>query len=398
MNRLAGAVAIGAVLRLPLGEPASFVTVRQADEHRVSVDWPSAALSSDGRYVAFTSTLPLAPDDTNRQRDVYVLDRADGRVTLESGDRREANVRGDSDEPVISADGRWVAFRSINTIVVRDRVEGRTVTIGDGRTPAISADGRFVAFASTETNLVPGEDANGIVEDIYLAEISSGQIRRVSVDTQGHQLPTGSSSAPSISGDGMRIVFSSMATLAPRSAKGLPHVYVRDLGSQTTRLIGTGWRPSISANGRFVAFASSSATMASDDRNNLPDVFVADLQTSRIELISRNAGGSGAGSSVNPALSGDGRFVAFQSDAADLTCASRCPRALEDINLLWDVFVFDRMTGAMWRISSDPGASWMEESSAPAIDASGTTVVFSSRHPIDGADKANDFDLFIFRR
>jgi hypothetical protein len=87
--------------------------------------------------------------------------------------------------------------------------------------------------------------------------------------------------------------------------------------------------------------------------------------------------------------------VAFQSDASDLVCASRCPPESEDINLLSDVFLFDRTTGALAWISTEPSGAWMEESAAPAIDASGRIVAFTSRHPIDERDVANDFDLFV---
>lgn len=99
MTGLVRAIAIGAVLRLPLGEPASFVTVAQADAHRGALDPPSAAVSADGRYIAFTSCVQLAPADRDHQRDVYVLDRADGRVTLESGTSPEPALQGDSEHP-----------------------------------------------------------------------------------------------------------------------------------------------------------------------------------------------------------------------------------------------------------------------------------------------------------
>jgi hypothetical protein len=87
-------------------------------------------------------------------------------------------------------------------------------------------------------------------------------------------------------------------------------------------------------------------------------------------------------------VSSDGRFVAFQSEASDLVAA-------EDFNLLWDVFVFDVTTGAITRVSGDPGEVWMEPSGGPSIDGRGTVVAFSSRHPTDASDKKNDFDLYV---
>ena len=87
-------------------------------------------------------------------------------------------------------------------------------------------------------------------------------------------------------------------------------------------------------------------------------------------------------------MSSNGRFVAFQSEASDLV-------AVEDFNLLWDVFVLDRTTNAMTRLSGDRDEAWMEPSSGPSIDATGSVVAFSSRHPTDASDKRNDFDLYV---
>jgi Tol biopolymer transport system component len=399
MKRLAGAVAISAVLRLPLSEPASFVTVAQADAHRSPLDMASAAVSANGRYVAFISSSQLVPGDTNRQRDVYVLDRADGKVTLESAVLDGDAAHGDADDPSISADGSWLVYTVLGNVVVHDRREGATRILSEGHNPVISLDGRHVAFTSSATRLVTGQDANGTAEDVYLTDLRSGVIRRISVDNLGAQPAVGSSMTPSISSDGRYVAFSSTAPLAAANDKRVSRVYVRDTQLNSTKAIAWGWRPVISAGGHYVAFVSAVGNLVADDRNDLPDVFLADVQTGAIELISRNPKGrSGNGASVNPALSSDGRLIVFQSEAADLVCAAHCPRALEDINLLWDVFMFDRQLRTTTRLSSDPAATWMEVSIGPAMDTAGAIVAFSSRHPIDHSDKANDFDLFITSR
>ncbi len=396
MKRLAGAVAIGAVLRLTLGEPATFVTVAQADAHGSPLDRASAAVSANGRYVAFVSSSQLVAGDTNRQRDVYVLDRAGGTVTLESAVLTGDAAYGDADHPSISADGRWLVYSVLEQVVAHDRRDGATRILSDGRDPVIDADARLVAFTSSATNIVAGHDANGTAEDVYLADLRSGVIRRISVDNLGAQPATGSSITPSISSDGRYVAFASTAPLAAANSEGVSHVYVRDTRLNTTKAIASGWRPAISAGGHYVAFVSAVANLVADDRNDLPDVFLADVQTGAIELVSRNTKGrSGNGASANPAISGDGRFIVFQSEAADLSCAARCARALEDINLLWDVFVFDRQLRMTARLSADPTTTWIEASMRPVIDAGGTVVAFSSRHPIDTSDKANDLDLFI---
>ncbi|MSO29624.1 MAG: hypothetical protein EXQ48_01590 [Acidobacteria bacterium] len=143
---------------------------------------------------------------------------------------------------------------------------------------------------------------------------------------------------------------------------------------------------------------SAVADFVSGDRNRSSDIFLADMQLGSIELVSRNhSGGSGNGASRGPFVSADGRVIAFQSLASDLIC-SPCSRALEDINLLWDVFVLDRQTGTMTRVSTDAAGGWMEPSTGPVLDSSGNLVAYSSRHPIDAADTLNDFDLFVLLR
>jgi hypothetical protein len=112
--------------------------------------------------------------------------------------------------------------------------------------------------------------------------------------------------------------------------------------------------------------------------------------------VSRGAdGGPANGASAAPAISGDGRFVAFQSDASNLVCARNCPAALQDVNLLWDVFVYDRSSQRISRASVERTGGWMEPSIGPALSGSGDVLAFSSRHPIDVLDRANDFDLFV---
>ena len=156
---------------------------------------------------------------------------------------------------------------------------------------------------------------------------------------------------------------------------------MRDTELHTTRHVGAGWDPSISGDGRFVAFVGL--------EKGLPHIFLADLHTGTTRAITKSVRrGLANGASGKPKMSSDGRFVVFQSEASDLVAA-------EDFNLLWDVFVFDRTTGAMTRVSGDADGEWMESSAGPSIDARGSVVAFSSRHPTDVSDKRNDFDLYV---
>ncbi len=433
-----GAITIGLALRLTPADDGLVITVPQRDNVRSAFGPATVDVSADARYVAFESYAQLVPGDTDQGRDVYVLDRVTRNVTLES-----TGLAGDSSHPRISGDGRFVVFESFTTIddaaplhtniIVRDRSTNRATVLaglhgevpdGQSRCGEISDDGRIVVFASAATNLVPGLDANGGAEDVYSFDVQTGVIRRVSVDNAGVQPASGSSMLPSISADGRWIAFVSSAPLdvahaaaghvddhqtlgrGPSTSGRLPrHVYLRDRVLGTTTRLGIGGRnrpdpdsgsPVISGDGRYIAFVSEASNLVTPDRNGVADVFLFDRQTGSITLVSRAVdGGSANGISLNPALSHDGRFVGFQSDASNLVCARRCPAALEDINLLWDVFVFDRQKDVIVRASGDELGGWMEPSAGPALSAKGDVVAFSSRHPINPLDRGEDFDLFV---
>ena len=409
-------------------------TLVQQDPWLDPLDAPTSSVSADGRYVAFTSYARLAAADTNTRRDIYVLDRDDGRVTLESVTPLGTVAEADSEHPRLSGDGRFLVYRTRLSeaagtapvdILLRDRAEGtaRVLSTGAGgerangasSAPAISQDGRHVVFASHATNLVSGTDQNGPAADIYAFDTVTGTLARVSVDHAGLQPRVGGSIAPSVSADGRYVAFASVASLDGREVsmtvingarRPVSSVYVRDRQRGTTTRVpalpagkrapaGASWMPAISADGRFVAFVSN-ASLTADDGNRSSDVFLADLRSGLLTLVSRAAGGGSAnGSSGNPAISADGSVVVFQSHASDILCPRRCDRETEDINLLWDVFLFEVRAGTVTRISGAPAGGWMEPSIGPAIDASGLFVVFSSRHPTEPSDRKNDFDLFL---
>lgn len=425
--------------------PQALLTVAQTDPFRSPRATRTVDVSADGRSVAFESLARLVPVDTDNHRDIYILDRTTGRVTLES------TGLGDSSEyshARISGDGRYLVFESRPTaletqraeIVLCDRVTGATrvltgtkgtdTVIGWSRGPEISDDGRVVAFSSAATTLTAGLDANGVLEDVYIARLPAGTITRASVNSAGVQPDRGNSILPSLSADGRWLAFSSTAPLdddarpaAASREKSVRQVYLRDtIVGRTTRVTrganralpdGDSSVPAISSDGRHVAFVSDASNLLDDDDNRAADVFLYDRETDGLTWVSRAADGSSAnGESAWPAISGDGRFVAFQSDAANLVCAGRSgacspprdpspapgvgPRVLsDDLNLIWDVFVFDRTSRQTVRISEDELGGWMEASVGAALDATGQVVAFSSRHAVAATDKGADFDLFV---
>ena len=157
---------------------------------------------------------------------------------------------------------------------------------GDSASPAISADGRYVAFGSDASNLVPG-DTNG-TSDVFVRDLRSGTTQRVSVATDGTQA-NGDSDSPAISADGRYVAFASYASnLVPGDTNGTADVFVRDLRSGTTRRVsvatdgtqanGDSGSPAISADGRYVAFESDASNLVPGDTNHCVDVFVRDLK------------------------------------------------------------------------------------------------------------------------
>jgi len=422
-QRSLGALTAGAAWWLAV-TAVPLVTVVQRDPVRSPRAPRTADVSSDGLFIAFESWARLVPADEDDRPDVYVLERATGQVTLESGgfDRQT-----ECSHARISADGRFVVFevRYLSAerqprvdIILRDRLRIITRSLtGNGatdevyswsRNPDISDDGQVVAFSSASMTLTGGVDANGPLEDVYVIDVGSGAVRRVSVNTAGTQFSRGSSILPALSADGRWVAFASTAPL--QSVEGVEspvrQVFLHDLGSGTTtlasRTIGGALpnadssMPAISGDGRYVAFASDASNLSRDDRNRGSDVFLFDRGTGDVAHVSRGPNGASAnGSSSNPSISTDGRFVAFQSDAGNLVCAARCGPGHEDINLLWDVFLFNRVARTTVRISEDELGAWMELSMGPSIDATGTVVAFSSRHPVDAADRGEDLDLYV---
>jgi Tol biopolymer transport system component len=180
---------------------------------------------------------------------------------------------------------------------------------------AISAEGRYVAFLSYASNLVPG-DSNG-VGDVFVHDRQTGITERVSVDSAGNQ--------------------------------GNDH---------------SGY-PSLSADGRYVAFQSSASNLVPGDNNGHCDIFVHDRQTGATERVSvDSAGNEGDYESYDPAISADGRYVAFQSGALNLVPG--------DTNVEMDIFVHDRQTGITERVRVDSaGNEGNGESQPPAISADG---------------------------
>jgi Tol biopolymer transport system component len=325
-----------------------------------------SSVSSDGRFVAFASDASnLVLRDHNRGTDVFVRDRALGRTERASVGAGGAEGKGISSLCSLSANGRFVAFAStapnlvaadsngVRDVFVRDRVLGTTQRVNVSGTgaaanaasgqPFVSADGRFVSFTSGASNLVPS-DTNG-VSDVFLRDRAARTTRRVSVRSGGVQAD-GASSESSLSGDGRLVVFQSVASgLVPGDANARADVFVHDRVTRTTTRASVssggaeangnsllGEQLAISADGRFVAFASGAGNLVPDDGNGTSDVFVRDRARGTTTRLSVSIGGRpGNGTSWRPAIAPAGRHVAFVSAATNLVAS--------DTNGFQDVFV-----------------------------------------------------------
>jgi Tol biopolymer transport system component len=304
-------------------------------------------ISGDGRFVAFYSAADdLVPEDTNRAQDVFVWNRETRKMELVSVSTGGTPANGNSDSPAISRDGRFVAFRSSASnlvpghtgwgVYVRDLQTGKTEFVGATESdypshfyaPAISGDGRFVAFLSWAGNLVPG-DTNG-EPDIFVRDRQTGKTELVSATAEGAPGKRGSLS-PSISGDGRFVAFESFAdNLVPGDTNDGVDLFVRDRQSGKTELVSVGINgaparypssgsslspTSISNDGRFVAFASNATNLVPDNREEWLEIYVRDRQLGKTELVSVSTSGKPAvGWTYFPAISADGRFVIFQAE------------------------------------------------------------------------------------
>jgi Tol biopolymer transport system component len=328
------------------------------------------------------------------------------RVSVKSN---EAQVWGTSSQSEMSLDGRFTAFVSSAQnlvpgdtngeldVFVRDRVAGTTGRVsvatgggqGNGRSdlPSISRDGRYVAFFSEATNLVTG-DTNGR-SDVFVRDLVGGSTRRVSVATGGGQA-NGDSVFPSISDNGQQVAFGSAASnLVNGDGNGLHDIFVRDLTAGTTRRLsvsssgaggnGPSLFPAISGNGNVVAFVSDATNLAPGDTKGSRDVFVRVRSANLTQVVSTGAGGEPADSlSAEPAVSREGRYVAFESAASNLVAG--------DTNGFQDVFVRDRTAGTTQLVSAWPsGTPTNRLSTAPDISENGQIVVFNSQFSDAGA-------------
>lgn len=322
----------------------------------------------------------------------------------------------------LSADGRFVVFEAgasnlvvapttcCGQVYLRDRQTQTTELIskstdgvtggGGGRSFAsdVTPDGRYVVYYSRATNLVEGDGSDNL--DVFLRDREAGTTERISVSAEGGDAD-GDSRDCYISDDGRFVAFGSDATNLVAdgfSVSGRSDVYVRDRQRGTTERVsralsgapdGAAMQPSISADGRVVAFESDASNLVANDRNALRDVFVYDRATQRTELVSvTTTGRQGKGDSSRARISADGRFVAFQSDAVNF--------GLKLTNSQIAVFLRDRALNRLEPVSLTAAGKLPDASSyAPVVSASGRFVAFHCDSPSLASPPSGHLQVYV---
>ena len=386
-----------------------------------------ADISMDGRYVVFESAADdLALGDTNGFKDIFLRDRLTGQTEIISRPSPMVQANGDSVAPSMSVGGHYIVYSSFATNLVPGDVEGeqdvffynrrtgRTIRVSAGGSedsfnPTISENGRYIAFESLATNLVP-DDTNHAM-DVFHYDVELDVMTRVSVDSAGNQANAGSGifgerpSYPSISDDGDRVVFTSLASnLVPNDVNGTWDVFLHDLRLRTTQLVSVdslgiqgndqSVQARISNDGKKVVFVSLSSNLVLEDTNDAFDVFVRDLvdeDTRRVSLSSVGTEGFGD-SGLFATISAHGRTVAYATSAGNL--------APGDTNRIEDIVVHDLLARSTSRVSlSSLGVEADLGSLHPVISADGRTVVFSSKATNLALDDRNGLaDVFVHER
>lgn len=362
-------------------------------------------LSETGRYLVYSTVRQVLPDDTNSISDIYLVDRVTNEQELISISTAGATANGASFEPGVSGDGRYVIFRTLANdldavdtdgfldVYLRDRLLGTTTLLtkgigggsanGHSRDGMITPDGRFVVLTSWGDQLVSGDTNN--VSDAFVFDLQANAVQRVSTTEAGEQLTDANSWVGDITPDGRYLLFESVsAQLISGDTNGQNDIFRKDLSTGQIEIVSASaagtpgnnksQKRSISDDGRWVAFDSLSSNLTSDPHPGSGEayyVYLKDMQTGEIKRISNSTvAGAFVGNSQRPEISGDGRFIVFESDG-ELVPA--------DTNQKIDIYLYDRITENLVLVSrGDNGELSGDASNNAVISADGSTIAFTT--------------------
>ncbi|MBP9821656.1 MAG: PD40 domain-containing protein [Candidatus Pacebacteria bacterium] len=418
----------------PLTNGIEIVNVN-SDEIKGNADSSDISISSNGQYVVFQSDATnLVSNDVNGYGDIFLRDMESGITERISLDAEGSDPNEYSENPSISSDGRYVAFEShatdliegdidfsgLGDIFVYDRDLDITERVsinnegegglGGSFDPSISSDGRYVAFSSGATNFVEGiipgiydGDTNEL-NDIFVYDRDLDILERVSIDDEGNEADQYSNS-PSISGDGRYIAFDSYATnLVADDTNGANDIFVYDRDTDTMELVsknnedifgdGQSYYPKISSDGWYITFESGATNLVENDTNGKQDIFVYNRNTGTIERITINNEEEEANDvSHSSSISSDGRYVVFGSDATNLVA--------DDTNGFHDIFLYDTELDTISRLTADDEENQANSHSLyPVISSDGEYIAFKSyaTNLFDGDASDGQIDIFRIAR
>lgn len=362
----------------------------------------SGDISSDGNYVVFQSFASnLVANDGNQSADIFVYNRQTCTTTRVSINPNGMEFSGDSWSPSISSNGDYVAFHTGGQVYIHSRVTNTTSLVSSALNAApgnaesvyasVNGNGESVAFESVSTDLVNGDTNNA--SDIFIRD---QQMTRVSVSSNGIEGNGLGASLPSVSDDGRYIVFHAFSNnLVVNDSNNVSDIFVHDRQLSTTRRIsvstngtqgnGTSLYGSISGNGRYIAFYSEADNLVVGDTNDKPDIFIHDVQTGVTSRISISSSGEQSNDgSIGSSLSHDGHFVAFSSSATNIITGDTNNSCDLDGDLIFaencpDAFIHNRQTGQTIRISVGLGGIQGNlATQSPVVSSNGQFAVFSS--------------------
>lgn len=381
-------------------------------------DQQELKLSSDGRYVAY-KRMDVTLNPVQVYPVIAVYDRVTGATdTIKFPDAAQTDDMLHYD---MSGDARYVAFSYASGLIDRktrvylfDRLSRElkaitgitgTADSDDSDRVSISADGRFVAFDSNAKGLVP-EDTDDY-RDVFVYNRENGSLARISARAGMEEDDYGDSEAPSISADGRYVAFHTYANLADDDG-GQRDIYVYDrqkssgtpfervsVGISGAEANGESVLPSISANGQAIAYESDADNLAAGDLNGKKDIFVYNRTTSATVLVSVGPGGLPFNrDSLHPSISDDGHYVGFHLDYAWVDDTDNNPGNDEENDIPEEAYVADVAAQTAYRVTAGMSPyRLVNPSLSPVVGNGGKLVVYSSEYVGNFGDMTGDLQL-----
>ena len=374
------------------------------------------SLNSDGTKIAFQSNSGIFGNDSANLQHIYLKNTSSNTFSRISVDSNGNNADSISFSPSISGDGKIITYYSYaknlvsgdtnnsTDVFARDLNTNKTILVsssatgvygnGESASPIVSRNGKFVAFDSKATNITTLSTNNK--RQVYVKNLSTGEIDIVSINNAG-LAGNQDSFLPSISNDGRYVAFASYASNLPSANANKYDIYIHDRQTNTTELVSVGannhsGQATISGDGRYVAFLTLATTIVSGDTNSTADIIIYDRNNSTFQRVQKS-GSIPNGPSFAPKFSEDGRFLAFYSAASNLIT--------NDTNAKVDLFVFDNALNSIERLNlnASGGQTSVNIGNVISISGNGQVAAFSTPESLVGAaDENNQNDVYIRHR